>query len=236
MRTRTAPTRQERREDRRASAAARRTAAGTPPRDPLTQQIDSRIDERFDGETTRSSVAILLSGFAVLMAAVAAITILLVAGDDQSTESLRVVSAAPVAGETAVPPGHDQGTAAASGKVAFEPYRRPDPTLPATPAGEVKTFRVDVFEHVTKVSAELPPTRVWSFGVNGQLYRGTGVSAPIVVTQGDKVKIELVNGGSQKMGVKMPHSIDFHSAEVAPNEAFATIPPGGTHTFSFVAE
>jgi len=32
-----------------------------------------------------------------------------------------------------------------------------------------------------------------------------------------------------------PHSIDFHAAEIAPNQAFRSIPPGETHTFSFVA-
>jgi nitrite reductase (NO-forming) len=120
-------------------------------------------------------------------------------------------------------------------KVDFEPYQRPDPTLPAPPPGDVKEFRVDVYEHVTKVSADLPPTRVWSFGVNGTLYRGTGVSAPMVVTEGDEVKLTLVNGGSKKMGVKMPHSIDLHAAEVAPNEAFATIAPGAEHTLRFTA-
>lgn len=236
-RTRERKDRRERHKDRRATVpAARRTAAK--PHDPLTRQIDSRIDERFDGETTRSSVAILLSGFAVLMAAVAAITILLIAGDDQSTESRVLVptEGSAEAAAAAAPMDHAAPAAGGGANVAFEPYRRPDPTLPAPPAGEVKKFKVDVFEHVTKVSAELPPTRVWSFGVNGTLHRGTGVSAPIVVTEGDKVKITLVNGGSKAMNVKMPHSIDFHSSEVAPNEAFATIPPGGEHSFSFLAE
>lgn len=32
-----------------------------------------------------------------------------------------------------------------------------------------------------------------------------------------------------------PHSIDFHAAEIAPDQAFRSIPPGATHTFSFVA-
>jgi nitrite reductase (NO-forming) len=243
MRTSTRPqgNRRQRRPAEHQPAPSARGAGGEPPRDPLIGQIDSRIDERFDAETTRSSLAILLSGFAVLMAAVAAIAIALIAGDDQSTESVAIAPATTSTASGAVTPaGHDHLTDHVAGAgatdVAFEPYRRPDPTLPAPPAGEVKEFRVDVYEHVTKVSAELPPTRVWSFGVNGQLYRGTGVSAPIVVTEGDKVKITLVNGGSKAMGVKMPHSIDLHSAEVAPNQAFVTIPPGAEHSFSFVAK
>ena len=89
---------------------------------------------------------------------------------------------------------------------------------------------------MTKVSDDKPPTRVWSFAVNGKFNRGTGVSAPMVVTQGDKVEMTLVNGGSKAMDVTMPHSIDFHSSEVAPNVAFKTIRPGEKHTFSFTAK
>jgi nitrite reductase (NO-forming) len=126
---------------------------------------------------------------------------------------------------------------AAAGKgIAFEKYQMPDPTLPSPPVGAVKHFRVDVYEHVTKVADDLAPTRVWSYGVNGEFNRGTGVSQPMVVAEDDKVEIELVNGGSKAMDVRMPHSIDFHSSEVAPNEAFVTIQPGETHEFSFVAK
>ncbi|HWK25290.1 MAG TPA: PKD domain-containing protein [Solirubrobacter sp.] len=130
------------------------------------------------------------------------------------------------------------GTAQVGDKdaVEFEPYKRPDPTLPKVPSGAVKRFVVDVYEHVTKVSDDLPPTRVWSFGVNGALNRGTGVSTPIVVNQHDEVEIELRNGSSAEMGVSMPHSIDLHAAHAAPNKAFASIPPGATHTFRFTAD
>jgi nitrite reductase (NO-forming) len=120
--------------------------------------------------------------------------------------------------------------------VAFEKYERPDPTLPAPPKGAVKKFKVDVYEHVTQVSKDLAPTQVWSYAINGKEHRGTGVSEPMVVTQGDKVEIELINGSSDKMSVKMPHSIDYHSSEIAPNKAFKTIAPGETLKFSFVAE
>lgn len=75
---------------------------------------------------------------------------------------------ATTSGATTVPP------AAADKNVAFEPFQRVDPTLPAVPPGPVKHFRVEVYQHVTKVSPEEPPTEVWSFGVNGTFYRGTG--------------------------------------------------------------
>jgi nitrite reductase (NO-forming) len=119
--------------------------------------------------------------------------------------------------------------------IAFEPYRRPDPTLPPVAPGRVKRFRVDVLMHVTKVSDDAPPLRVWSFGVNGRFMRGTGVSPPMVVEQGDRVAVTFVNGASKAMHVDMPHSLDMHAAELAPNRAFKTIPPGATTHYSFVA-
>lgn len=194
---------------------------------PTTEQ-DRPTEERSAAETKRSSAAILLSGLALLLAAVA---MLLVAGDDRHEEAPALSGNADGAAHEHAAAGAETGEA-----IEFERYRRPDPTLPAVPAGPVKRFRVDVYEHVTKVAEDLPPTRVWSFGVNGQLYRGSGVSAPIVVNQGDRVRITLVNGASKAMGVKMPHSIDLHSSEVAPDRAFKTIPPGERHTFAFDAE
>jgi nitrite reductase (NO-forming) len=120
--------------------------------------------------------------------------------------------------------------------VNFEPFERVNPELPAIPAGPVKHFKVDVYEHVTKVSEELAPTEVWSFAINGVEHRGTGVSDPMVAEVGDKVRIDFVNGSSARMKVRMPHSIDFHSSEVNPGEAFKTVGPGETHSFEFVAK
>jgi nitrite reductase (NO-forming) len=219
-----------------------------PPVPPTIQALDDRIDERFDGETTKSNIAILMSGFAILMAAVAGITIFAVASDDGNASGSSAPAELPAvahnhatdhAGTPAAAPAETGATdisAAAGEGIAFEKYQRPDPTLPAVPAGPVKKFTVDVYEHVTKVSDDLAPTRVWSYSVNGVENRGTGVSEPIVVNQGDRVQITLVNGGSKAMDVRMPHSIDLHSSEVAPNVAFATVQPGETHKFSFTAD
>jgi nitrite reductase (NO-forming) len=120
--------------------------------------------------------------------------------------------------------------------VKFEAYERPDPALPAVPAGTIKRFRVTVDEHVAQVSAALAPTKVWTYGVNGVSYPGTGGSPPIVVDQGDSVQMTLANSGTKGMKVAFPHSIDFHSAEVAPNVDYTDIEPGETKTFSFVAK
>lgn len=226
---------------RRQARGHHRRPSGSPPLDPLDRRIDGRLDERFDAETTRSSFAILLAGFAVLMAAIAGVTVLVIGGEGSPGEA----PVAAAASDQASMPGMDMGgtaagaaaTASSAAKdVAFEPFQRVDPTLPPVPPGPVKHFRVEVYQHVTKVSPDEPPTEVWSFGVNGTFYRGTGVSAPMVVNVGDKVKMTLVNGGSKAMGVTMPHSIDLHAAEVNPGKAYVDIAPGKTHSFTFVAE
>jgi len=121
------------------------------------------------------------------------------------------------------------------GAARFERYNRPSPELPAVPTGAVKRFRVDVLMHETKVADDKPPLRVWSFGVNGRFMRGTGVSPPIVVNEGDRVEVTFVNGANASMGVDMPHSFDVHAAEVAPDRAFKTIAAGATLRYGFVA-
>ncbi|MCD6728293.1 MAG: multicopper oxidase domain-containing protein [Solirubrobacteraceae bacterium] len=136
-----------------------------------------------------------------------------------------------VAGQLAQAPTADEGRG-----VAHEPFKAVDPHLPAVPDGAVKRFEVDVYEHVTKVSDDLAPLQVWSYSVNGVEHRGTGASAPIVVEQGDDVRIDLLNGSTSAMHVAFPHSIDFHSAEVAPNKAFVTIAPGEKHVLRFNAK
>jgi nitrite reductase (NO-forming) len=140
--------------------------------------------------------------------------------------------AGPPAARGAAPAVHH---AAAEASVRYERYRRPDPSLPAVAPGRVKRFTVDVLMHRTRVAPDKPPLRVWSFGVNGRFMRGTGVSPPMVVDQGDTVDITFRNGSSAAMHVDMPHSLDVHAAQVAPNVAFKTIAPGATHRYRFVA-
>jgi nitrite reductase (NO-forming) len=133
--------------------------------------------------------------------------------------------------------GHHAGSVAGEprGGPSYEAYRRPDPTLPAVPPGKVKRFRGDVLMHRTKVADDKPALRVWSFGVDGRFMRGTGVSPPMVVNEGDTVDVTFVNGASAAMHVTMPHSLDMHAAEIAPNVAFKTIPPGARTQYRFVA-
>ncbi len=59
-------------------------------------------------------------------------------------------------------------------------------------------------------------------------FNGTVPGPTIWVTQGDTVDVTLVNNDS------MPHSIDFHAAQVDWATDYAAVAPGGNETFSFV--
>ena len=58
----------------------------------------------------------------------------------------------------------------------------------------------------------------------------------MVVEQGDRSPSRFVNGGSKAMHVTMAHSIDFHSAEVAPSKYYVDVAPGKSETIAFVAK
>jgi len=221
-------------------------ATQTPPRDAELEQLEvaladeielqHELEDRTDRLESRQTATILLVSLAVVFVLIAGFVLALaVSGDDPAAPSAAAVTPPVAHGDPAAPAGFDKEAIASPG-IDAEPYARPDPALPAVPAGAIKKFRVDVFEHVTRVSERLPPTRVWSYGVNGVLHRGTGVSAPLVVEQGDMVEITLVNGASKEMSVNFQHSIDTHSSEVAPNKAYKSIDPGETHVFSFRAK
>jgi len=59
-------------------------------------------------------------------------------------------------------------------------------------------------------------------------FNGTVPGPTIFVTQGDMVVFTLINNST------MPHSMDFHAAEIDWATAYASVPPGGNKTFSFV--
>jgi len=105
---------------------------------------------------------------------------------------------------------------AAAAAVAFQRF---DPVLP--PASHERVTRL----HFT---AKEVPIRVrddtvvaaWTFDGN--------MPGPIVhVRQGDTVEFTLTNAG------QIPHSMDFHAAQVDPKTAFRSVIPGQSVSFSF---
>src|SRR4051794_25157746 len=70
------------------------------------------------------------------------------------------LSVAPAKAATSPAPEAAAPTFAQAKGVALEKFTKVDPTLPPVPAGAVKKFKVDVFQHVTQVSKDLAPTEV----------------------------------------------------------------------------
>jgi uncharacterized cupredoxin-like copper-binding protein len=178
-----------------------------------------------------------LFGLTVLVAILAVVVaVWAIAVDDRAAPPAPVREAPPAApASTGATAAVAAPTLADAKGVAFEKFEKVDPRLPPIPAGAVKKFEVDVLQHVTQVNKSLAPTEVWSFAVNGKAYRGTGVSPPMVVTEGDMVDFTLTNGSEKSMKVDMPHSLDFHSAEVNPGTRYADLAPGKSMHYRFRA-
>jgi len=175
-----------------------------------------------------------LTALLAVLAIIAAVFAVAGGGGGSGTHTTTTVTRA------TMPMGNDASSAAptlAQAKgISYERYEKVDPTLPAVPAGAVKRFTVGVDQHVVQVDPTLAPTEAWTYTVNGTVYKGTAASPPIVVNQGDRVSIKFVNGASKDMHVTMAHSIDFHSAEVAPSKYYVDVAPGKSETIDFVAK
>src|SRR5215216_6197103 len=201
---------------------------------PAPEQTPAPPPPSEPGRTWREWMMVGLGLTALVSIIAALVAIVALAGDGDPKAPAR---AAATPAPTAAPSTPAAAPTLADAKgVAFEKFTPVDPKLPAPPPGAIKKVKVDVYQHVTQVSKDLAPTEVWSFAVNGVYHRGTGVSAPMVVTEGDMVDFTLVNGSDQSMKVDLPHSLDFHSAEVNPGKRYADLAPGKSMHYRFRAE
>jgi nitrite reductase (NO-forming) len=96
-----------------------------------------------------------------------------------------------------------------------------DATLPPASDAPIKEFRIPITHESIQI-ADGVDYQGWTFG-------GTVPGPTIRAREGDRIRITLVNESP------MPHSIDFHSARIAPNEAYRTIQLGEEVTFEFIA-
>jgi len=101
---------------------------------------------------------------------------------------------------------------------AHKPY--PAALPPLTPGDVVKVHMV-----LKDVTIDIAPgIKYAAWGFEG------GAPGPVVhARQGQTVEMTLTNDGA------IPHSIDFHAARIAPNEAFVDVMPGKSFTFRFKA-
>ena len=128
----------------------------------------------------------------------------------------------------------DAGRGAGHRLRAVQPRR---PALPAVPAGAVKVFKVDVFHHVTQVAKDARADRGLELRRSTACeHRGSGASPPMVVNEGDTVDFTLANGSTTSMKVNLPHSLDFHSAEVDPGTRYGDLAPGKSMHYRFTAD
>lgn len=113
-------------------------------------------------------------------------------------------------------PGAAQSPASAGPLPGFTRY---DPELPAPTAERTKTVRMTAEEHRVRI-ADDTVVDAWSFG-------GT-VPGPLVRARvGDTVEFALTNHGD------IPHSMDFHAAQIDPKTAFRSVLKGETAGYTF---
>lgn len=97
-----------------------------------------------------------------------------------------------------------------------------DPGLPPKSAARLINLRMEVRDTIIQVSRGVS-YRAWTFALR--------VPGPVVrVTQGDSVQFTLINRAP------MPHSMDFHAAQIAPNKYYANVMPNDSIQFGFRAE
>ena len=114
---------------------------------------------------------------------------------------------------------HQSTAAPAKGQnVAFHQF---DPTLP--PVARERTTRLEF-------TAQEVPIRISDDTVISAWTFGGDIPGPMVhVKQGDTVEFTLTNHGS------IPHSMDFHAAQLDPKVAFRSIAPGQSVSYTFKA-
>jgi nitrite reductase (NO-forming) len=117
-------------------------------------------------------------------------------------------------------PGHHAPTSATGAtNDANAVYHRWAPELPALPAGTTQQIHFHAREAPVRISDDTV-VAAWTFEGD--------VPGPIVHTRvGDTVEFTLTND------VDIPHSMDFHAAQIDPKHAFKSVIKNQSLTFSF---
>jgi nitrite reductase (NO-forming) len=166
-------------------------------------------------------VATALAAFGALILSLDAVSA--AHGDDEEPNA-----AAPVVHEhtgtaASLPLASFAGTTAENAEELAHAHRPYDARMPALQSGDVVKVRMVMKDRTVEIAPGVK-YNVWAFDGH---YSAPG---PIVhVRQGQTVEFMLVNGGA------IPHSMDFHAARIAPNEAFTDVKPGESFTFRFKA-
>ncbi len=128
-------------------------------------------------------------------------------------------AAAPQAPETTPPANVSHGEAPVGGpNAAPAPI---DAALPPREAGALHHIRIEI-RHATVTIAPGVTYAAWTFG-------GSVPGPALHIRQGDTVDFTLVNKAP------IPHSLDFHAAEIAPNKYYRNLMPNDSIHYRFVA-
>lgn len=100
------------------------------------------------------------------------------------------------------------------------PFERYDPYLQPVEAGDT-SFEVVAQDRIVTIANDMKYA-AWTFG-------GTVPGPALRAKQGDTVKITVRNEA------QMTHSVDFHAAEVVPEQGYANVQPGESFEWEFTA-
>lgn len=115
--------------------------------------------------------------------------------------------------------GGTSATQAAMQAASSAAFVRFDPALPPLPPGGTQHLRWTTSEVPVRISADTV-VAAWTFEGN--------VPGPVVHTRvGDTVEFTFTNRGT------LPHSMDFHAAQIDPKVAFRSVIPGESVSFTF---
>jgi nitrite reductase (NO-forming) len=120
--------------------------------------------------------------------------------------------------DTALMKGPHPRSSAGAGSAAKAVYHRFDPSLPPLGPGNLK-----LHWHTKEVAIRISDDEV----VAGWTFEGDTPGPIVHCRVGDNVEFTLTND------LEIPHSMDFHAAQINPKVAFRSVPKGGSVTFSF---
>ena len=124
--------------------------------------------------------------------------------------------------------GNDHGGPLPVGDIEADPNAPPydlyDATAPARLSGDTHDIELTITEEPMTI-AEGFLQRVWTFN-------GTVPGPVIRVKVGDTIRVHLKNPSENQL----PHSIDFHSSQVAWNDEMRSIDPGGELVYEWTAD
>ncbi|MEP6764556.1 MAG: multicopper oxidase domain-containing protein [Gemmatimonadaceae bacterium] len=120
---------------------------------------------------------------------------------------------------TAVPANISHGEAPIGNNVNSAPV---DPNAPPRTDDHVVRVRFEILDTIIQVSSDVR-YHAWTFAGR--------VPGPVVrVTQGDSVDFTLINHAA------MPHSMDFHAAQIAPSKYYVNVMPKDSLHYRFRAD